>query len=165
MNLTSKQFYLRQRPLSKPTAEDVSLREVEISELGVGELLIKNEFFSIDPAIRGWMRDEPSYMPPIELNAAIRSSTVGTVVESNHPDYQAGDIVYGLNAWEQYSVSNGFFLNKIPVGDKHPRHYYLSVFGAVGLTAYFGITDAAKLKSGETLLMSAAAGAVGSLGG
>lgn len=161
----SKQFFLQQRPAQTPTSEDVGLREIELKPLEKGQLLIKNEYFSIDPAIRGWMKDEPSYMPPIELGEVIRSSTVGTVLDSQHDDYSVGDVVYGLNGWEQYSVSDGYFLNKIPRDSSYPPHYYLSIFGAVGLTAYFGISDCAELKPGETLLMSAAAGAVGSIGG
>lgn len=165
MSVNYQQYYLHQRPHGPATDSDVRVRAVEVDGLNDGQLLIKNEYFSLDPAIRGWMSDEPSYMPPIELNAVIRSSTVGTVVESRHPDFAAGDVVYGLNGWEEYSVSDGYFLTKVPKDNRFPLHYYLSAFGAVGLTAYFGITDAAELKAGDTLLMSAAAGAVGSLGG
>ena len=165
MSINYKQYYLHQRPVGATTDSDVKVRTVEVDGLADGQLLIKNEYFSLDPAIRGWMSDEPSYMPPIELGDVIRSSTVGTVVESKHPDFAAGDLVYGLNGWEQYSVSDGYFLTKVPENNQFPLHYYLSAFGAVGLTAYFGITDAAQLKPGDTLLMSAAAGAVGSLGG
>jgi NADPH-dependent curcumin reductase CurA len=165
MSINYKQYYLHQRPKSTTTDNDVKIRSVEFDGLADGQLLIKNEYFSLDPAIRGWMSDEPSYMPPIALGDVIRSSTVGTVVESSHPDFEVGDIVYGLNGWEEYSVSNGYFLTKVPSDNQFPLHYYLSVFGAVGLTAYFGINDTADLKAGDTLLMSAAAGAVGSLGG
>lgn len=165
MNYKNKQFYLKTRPQGVVTSEAVPVRERVISEIHEGQLVIENHYISIDPAIRGWMRDEPSYMPPIELNEVIRSTTVGTVVESRHPDYAIGDVVYGVNGWETYSVSNGYFLTKVPENNHHPLHYYIGVLGAVGLTAYFGVTDRSGLKKGETLLMSAAAGAVGSLGG
>lgn len=165
MSINYKQFYLHQRPEGDVTESDVRVRTVQVDTLEDGQLLIKNEYFSIDPAIRGWMSDEPNYMPPIELDEVIRSSTVGTIVDSKHPDFEVGDIVYGLNGWEEYSLSNGYFLTKVPTDNQFPLHYYLSIFGAVGLTAYFGITDAAELKPGDTLLMSAAAGAVGSIGG
>ena len=165
MSTKYKQYYLHQRPNGPTTDNDVKVRTVEVDGLAEGELLIKNEYFSLDPAIRGWMSDEPSYMPPIELGDVIRSSTVGTVVESRNSDFAVGDKVYGLNGWEEYSLSVGYFLTKVPEDNPFPLHYYLSAFGAVGLTAYFGITDAADLKPGDTLLMSAAAGAVGSLGG
>lgn len=163
--IQNHQYYLCRRPRGLPGAEDVGIRAEVIGELLEGQLLIQNEYLSIDPAIRGWMRDEPSYMPPIELGAAIRSSTVGKVVQSKHPQFAVGDIVYGLNAWEEYSVSDGYFLTKVPAENPYPHHYYLSILGAVGLTAYFAITEAARLKPGDTLLMSAAAGAVGSIGG
>lgn len=165
MSLSYRQYYLQQRPHGTATDRDVKLRTVEVNALKVGQLLIKNAYFSLDPAIRGWMSDEPSYMPPIELNQVIRSSTVGTVIESQHPDFTEGDVVYGLNGWEEFSLSDGYFLTKVPKETRFPLHYYLSIFGAVGLTAYFGVTDAAGLHEGDTLLMSAAAGAVGSIGG
>lgn len=165
MLIQYKQYYLHQRPKGPTTDSDVKVRTVEVDSLAEGQLLIKNEYFSLDPAIRGWMDDVPSYMPPIVLGDVIRSSTVGAVVDSKHPDFSAGDMVYGLNGWEEYSLSDGYFLTKVPQDNQFPLHYYLSVFGAVGLTAYFGIHDTAELKAGDTLLMSAAAGAVGSLGG
>lgn len=165
MSVNYKQYYLHQRPNGATTDNDVKVRHVDVDGLADGQILIKNEYFSLDPAIRGWMSDEPSYMPPIELGDVIRSSTVGTVVESTHADFAVGDEVYGLNGWEEYSLSDGYFITKVPKDNQFPLHYYLSVFGAVGLTAYFGIKDAAQLKPGDTLLMSAAAGAVGSLGG
>ena len=165
MTIQYKQFYLHQRPKGNTTNNDVKIRSVDFDGLADGQLLIKNDYFSLDPAIRGWMSDEPNYMPPIGLGEVIRSSTVGKVVESKHPDFAVGDQVYGLNGWEEYSLSDGFFLTKVPTDNQFPLHYYLSIFGAVGLTAYFGINDSAELKAGDTLLMSAAAGAVGSLGG
>lgn len=165
MMYKNKQFYLCERPEGVVSSNAVPQREHIIEAIQDGELIIENQYISIDPAIRGWMRDEPSYMPPIELGSVIRSSTVGKVVASRHPDYHVGDRVYGLSGWETYSVSNGFFLNKIPDDSPYPENYYLSIMGAVGLTAYFAITDRSGLKSGETLLMSAAAGAVGSIGG
>jgi len=160
-----RQYVLKQRPQSVPTSADVELVECQYDGLQEGELLIKNSYISLDPAIRGWMRDEPSYMPPIELGEVVRSSVVGTVVESRNNDFVEGDIVYGLAGWADYSISNGFFLTKVPKDNTRPLQNYLSILGAVGLTAYFAINDAAELKAGDTLLMSAAAGAVGSVGG
>lgn len=161
----NRQFYLHQRPKSVPTEDDVRRRDVPIAQPAEGELLIRNHYFSLDPAIRGWMSDTPNYMPPIEIGSPITSTTVGEVVASRHPDYQPGEWVYGINAWEDYSLSTGYFLNKVPLDNRYPVHYYLSIFGAVGLTPYFGVIEAGQAKAGETLLMSAAAGAVGSLGG
>ena len=165
-NSTNRQFYLHQRPTATPTEDDIRRRDVPVPELADGQFLIRNQYFSLDPAIRGWMSDEPSYMPPIELGAPIRCTTVGEVVASKHPDFSEGDAVFGVNAWEDYSVSDGYFMARVPDDNRYPLHYYLSILGAVGLTAYYGVTQAAGIhKPGETLLMSAAAGAVGSVGG
>jgi hypothetical protein len=161
----NRQFYLHQRPEGRPTSDDVRRRDVAVPSPGQGQVLIKNLYFSIDPAIRGWMRDEPNYLPPIELGAPIRSTTVGRVVESRHPDFAEGDEVWGMNAWEDYSVAEGGTLVKIPADNQYPLQYYLDIFGAVGMTPYFGLLEAGQIKSGQTVLMSAAAGAVGSLGG
>ena len=99
MSIQYKQFYLHQRPNGETTDSDVKIRTVDCDGLADGQLLIKNEYFSLDPAIRGWMSDEPNYMPPIELGEVVRSSTVGTVVESKHSDFAVGEQVYGLNGW------------------------------------------------------------------
>lgn len=161
----NRQFYLHRRPAGRPTAEDVRRRDVPIAEPGEGQVLIHNLYFSLDPAIRDWMSDTPSYIPPIEIGHPILSTTIGQVVASRHSGFAEGDFAYGINAWEDYSVSAGDFLMKVPEDNEHPLHYYLSVFGAVGLTPYFGITEVGRPKPGETVLMSAAAGAVGSIGG
>lgn len=161
----NRQFYLHQRPRGEPSGADVRRRDLPVPQPAEGELVIRNHYFSLDPAIRGWMSDTPSYMPPIPVGSAITSTTLGEVVASRHPDYRVGDLVYGINAWEDYSLSTGYFLAKVPADNKYPPHYYLSIFGAVGLTPYFGVIEAGRARAGETLLMSAAAGAVGSIGG
>jgi len=161
----NRQFYLHQRPTGIPTKDDVRLRERPVTSPGEGEVLIRNRYFSLDPAIRGWMDDTPSYLPPIELGAVVRSTAVGEVIESRHPGFQAGDAAVGLLGWEVYSVAPGDELSKVPTDGRFPLHYYVNILGAVGLTPYFGVLDAGRPKSGETLLMSAAAGAVGSVGG
>jgi NADPH-dependent curcumin reductase CurA len=131
-----------------------------------GEMVIRNVYCSLDPAIRAWMDDVPSYMPPIPLGAPIRASTYGCVVSSRAAGFAEGDHVVGLNAIEEFSVSSarGFTTRVDPAAVSSPTHF-LSIFGAVGLTAYFGLFDVAQPKSGETVLVSGAAGAVGSLVG
>lgn len=162
---SNRQFYLHQRPEGTPDRDDIRLREVAMPQPGDNDVLVRNQYFSLDPAIRGWMDDQPSYLPPIELGAPVRSTTVGEVVSSRHPDFQPGDPVVGLLGWEEYSVAAGAGLAKLPTDDRFPRHYYANILGAVGLTPYFGVLDAGQAKAGDTLLMSAAAGAVGSVGG
>lgn len=161
----NRQFYLHQRPKGTPTTDDVRLREQPLAPLAEGEVRVRNAYLSIDPAIRGWMDDIPSYLPPIELGAPIRSTAVGEVSESRHPDFTEGDRVVGLLGWETFSTAGGDTLAKLPADDRFPLHYYVNILGAVGLTPYFGVLDAGQAKAGDTLLMSAAAGAVGSVGG
>jgi len=162
---TNRQFYLHQRPTGTPTRDDVRLREVPVPEPGDGQVVIRNKYFSLDPAIRGWMDDTPSYLPPIELGAVVRSTVVGEVIASRHPAFSVGDAAVGLTGWEEYSMASGDALARVPADGRFPLHYYVNILGAVGLTPYFGVLDAGKPQPGETLLMSAAAGAVGSVGG
>jgi len=165
MQDTTRQFVLRQRPEGVPTADDVVLEEVPMPEPGEGEILVRNHYFSLDPAIRGWMDDSPSYLPPIRLGDPVRSTTLGTVVSSRHPSFAEGEHVTGLMGWAEHSCAPGDYAAKVPEQSEFPPHYFLNILGAVGMTAYFGILDAAGPAPGKTLLMSAAAGAVGSVGG
>ncbi len=159
----NRRFLLVRRPQGTPVPEDFSLVEETIPEPEQGGLIVRNHFASLDPAQRGWMDDAPSYMPPIPLGAPVRASTVGVVHASANPDFQPGDWVLGLNALEDYSVVQpGGFTSKIDVSIVDSPSKYLSAMGAVGLTAYFGLIEAGQPKAGETLLVSGAAGAVGS---
>lgn len=164
-NLSNRQFFLHSRPSGSPTDDNIRRRDTSVPALEAGDVLIHNLYFSLDPAIRGWMSDAPSYLPPIDIGSPIRSTTAGRVIASRHPGFAEGDYVWGMNAWEDYSVARGDTLVPVPADNKYPLHYYLSIFGAVGMTAYFGIIDAGKPRAGETILVSAAAGAVGSLVG
>jgi NADPH-dependent curcumin reductase CurA len=157
---------LRRRPHGLPVAADFELVTEAIPVPADGEMVIRNEYCSLDPAIRGWMDDVPSYMPPIPLGAPIRASTYGRVVSSRATGFAEGDHVIGLNAIEEFSVSSaaGFTTRVDPAAASSPTHF-LGIFGAVGLTAYFGVFDVAQPKPGETVLVSGAAGAVGSLVG
>jgi len=166
MDITQKrQWLLKQRPSGLPTRADVDIADADIPPTPEGHLLVENQYFSLDPAIRGWMSDEPSYLPPIPLGDPVRSTVVGKVIESRSPDFNPGDTVYGLGAWETYSTIPAEFCAAVPADNTLPIHYYLSVLGAVGMTSYFGVTDCGNAQPGQTLLMSAAAGAVGSVGG
>ncbi|MBP8233542.1 NADP-dependent oxidoreductase [Rhizorhabdus sp.] len=159
----NRRFLLVRRPQGTPVPEDFSLVEESIPEPEQGGLIVRNHYASLDPAQRGWMDDAPSYMPPIPLGAPVRASTVGVVHASANPDFQPGDWVLGLNALEDYSVVQpGGFTSKIDVSIVDSPSKYLSAMGAVGLTAYFGLIEAGQPKAGETLLVSGAAGAVGS---
>lgn len=133
---------------------------------GPGEVLLKNLYLSIDPAIRGWMSDAKSYLPPIEIGEPIRSGTLSQIIESNAEGWPVGQIVQALAAWESYSVVSSRMLHgKVKTIDAIPLSTMLSVLGGTGLTAYFGLLEVGRPKEGETVLVSAAAGGVGSIVG
>ena len=162
----NRRFLLQRRPEGTPVPEDFEIVTEPIPEPGEGEIVIRNHYASLDPAQRGWMDDAPSYMPPIALGDPVRATTVGRVHASNHPDFAEGDWVMGLNALEDYSLATaGGFTSNIDVSQVESPTQFLSAMGAVGLTAYFGLLEVAKPKPGETLIVSGAAGAVGSVVG
>jgi len=162
----NRRFTLMRRPVGLPAPGDFRLESAPHPPLSTGEFQICNHYASLDPAIRGWLDDTPSYMPPIALGDAVRATTVGVVEASNTPDFAVGDWVVGLNAIETHSIgSAGSFTAKIDAAAVPSVTNYLSVFGAVGMTAYFGLLDLGKPKAGDTVLVSGAAGAVGSLAG
>ena len=162
----NRRFLLRRRPVGDPVAEDFELVEQPLPELSDGEFLIRNHYASLDPAQRGWMDDAESYMPPIPLGAPVRASTIGVVEASRADGFAPGQWVVGLNAIEDYSVAAaGGFTQPIDPGAVPSVTNYLSLFGAVGMTAYFGLFDVCQPKPGETVLVTGAAGAVGSIVG
>ncbi|MDP3549909.1 MAG: NADP-dependent oxidoreductase [Novosphingobium sp.] len=159
----NRRFLLAHRPHGSPVSDDFSFVEQAVPDAPEGGFVVRNCYASLDPAQRGWMDDAPSYMPPIPLGDPVRASTIGVVAASKSPDFNVGDWVVGLNALEDYSVNGtGGFTMKVDVSHVKSPSRFLSAMGAVGLTAYFGLTDVAKPKPGETLLVSGAAGAVGS---
>jgi NADPH-dependent curcumin reductase CurA len=162
----NRRFLLVRRPQGDLVPADFSLVEEAVPTPRAGGFVVRNHYASLDPAQRGWMDDAPSYMPPIPLGDALRATTVGVVHSSDHPDFAAGDWVIGMTAIEDYShVAPGGFASKIDVSMVPSPTAFLSGLGAVGLTAYFGMTDVLKPQAGETLLVSGAAGAVGSVVG
>ena len=162
----NRRFLLVRRPHGTPVPEDFSLVEAAIPTPPPGGIVLRNHYCSLDPAQRGWMDDAPSYMPPIALRDPVRATTVGVVHASDNPDFQPGDWAMGLNALEDYSAMGpGGFTMKIDVSGVDSPSRFLSAMGAVGLTGYFGLLEVAKPQPGEVLLVSGAAGAVGSVVG
>jgi NADPH-dependent curcumin reductase CurA len=162
----NRRYLLVRRPHGDPVPEDFSLIEEAIPEPADGSFVVRNHYASLDPAQRGWMDDAPSYMPPIPLGDPVRATTVGVVHSSANPDFKVGDWVLGLNALEDYSlVEPGGFTMPIDTSGVASPSAFLSGMGAVGLTGYFGLLDGLKPQAGETLLVSGAAGAVGSVVG
>lgn len=163
--LMNRQYYLASRPKAAPTPEEVPMRDVTLAAPNAGEVVIKNMFISLDPAIRGWMSDAPNYIEPIPIGDAVRSSVIGRVHKSASDDYVEGDVVMTFGGWETYTTAPAAALNKLDEGAGVPLSNFLSVLGPTGLTAYFGLLNVGKPIAGETVLVSAAAGAVGSIVG
>ena len=156
-------FILKKRPQGTPKPEDFELVSEKIPELKNGSILIRNHFISLDPAIRGWLDDTPSYLPPVVLGDSVRATAIGQVEASKNNNFKPGEWVLGLNGIEEFSVvEEGGFTAHIDNSIVPSPTNYLSILGAVGMTAYFGLLDAGKPKKGETVLVSGAAGAVGS---
>jgi NADPH-dependent curcumin reductase CurA len=160
---TNLQIRLAARPQGLPKDSDFQFTEEPIPQPGEGQVLVKNVLLSLDPAMRGWMNEGRSYVPPIGIGEVMRGLTVGKVVESRHPELKSGDIVSGVLGWQHYAVARGKDLNRIPPGIS--PNVALGPLGMTGLTAYFGLLDVGQLKAGETVLVSGAAGAVGSIVG
>lgn len=163
---TNRRFLLKRRPNGDPVADDFALVEQTTPDLAEGQFLIRNHYASLDPAMRGWMDDADSYMPPIPLGAPVRASTIGVVEASRAEGFAPGQWVMGLNAIEDYSVGTvGGFTQPIDPGAVPSVTNYLSLFGAVGMTAYFGLFEVCEPEPGDTVLVTGAAGAVGSIVG
>lgn len=162
----NRRFLLVRRPNGMPVAEDFDLVTEPAPELADGQFLIRNRYASLDPAIRGWMDDAPSYMPPIPLGDPVRASIVGEVAASKSDEFPVGQWVSGLGAIEDYTVGQaGGFTAKVDPSIVPSPTNFLSVLGAVGMTAYFGYMEVCKPQQGDVVLVTGAAGAVGSLVG
>lgn len=159
-----KQILLKTRPTGMPTDENFEIKETEVRQPGQGEVLVRTVYISVDPYLRGRMNDVKSYIPPFQLNEVISSGAIGQVEESHSDLFKKGDLVLGSLGWEEYSVVKDTAVRKIDA-NLAPASAYLSVLGMTGLTAYFGLIDIGKPKTGETVVVSGAAGAVGSIVG
>jgi len=163
---TNRRWLIRQRPVGLPKRTDFELVREPVGEPPDGALLVHNHYCSLDPAMRGWLKDAPSYMPPIPLNDALRAVSIGRVAASRQEDFKVGDWVFGVMAIEDYSIVRpDGFLRTIDPSRVTSITRYLSVLGPVGVTAYCGLMEVACPRAGDTVLVSAAAGASGSLVG
>jgi len=161
MTTKNRRWILRQRPSGDISETDLQLVQAPMPEPRDGEILVRNVYLMVAPTNRVWMSDIDQYMAPVAIGDVMRGGTMGVVVESNHPQFKPGDIVEGGMAWEEYSVTR--HARRIPVEYGLPLHAFASVLGNSGMTAYFGLLDIARPKAGETLVVSAAAGGVGSI--
>ena len=164
MALTNHKFLLAARPVGMPQRSDWTYTEQPVSEPKEGELLVHLLYISLDPAMRMWINDARSYMPPVGIGEVMRALGVGIVTASRNPRFAVGDHVSGPFGMQEYALTNGQGVRKVDA-KLAPLPKYLSVFGMPGMTAYFGLLDTGQPKSGETVVVSAAAGAVGSIVG
>jgi len=161
---TNHAFRLASRPSGLPTRENWNYVEEPAATPGEGEVLVKVELISLDPAMRGWMNDAPSYIPPVGIDEVMRALALGEVVDSKHDGFAVGDRVSGLFGVQAYAAVPGDGLTKVDT-DAAPAEKWLSVLGMTGMTAYFGLLDIGKPREGETVVVSGAAGAVGQVVG
>jgi len=161
---SSKEIHLVSRPQGEPRSSDFAVVVAAVPDPGPGEVLVRNRFFSVDPYMRGRMRDAASYVPPFALGAVMTGMAVGEVVTSQSPDLAAGDFVVHDQGWREYALGPANSFRRVPAGEV-PLSAWLGVLGMVGLTAWVGMLEIAALKPGEVVFVSGAAGAVGSLAG
>jgi NADPH-dependent curcumin reductase CurA len=165
MNDINRQFLLSARPIGKIRTSDLELVESAIPSINAGEVLVRNEYFSLDPSMKGHMEDRSDYRAPLAIGDVMAGRTVGTIVASEHSDYREGNQVFGFFGMQDYAVSDGI---------KTPFHVYeqpvapeaaLGVLGGTGMAAYFGLLDLGEPKAGDVLVVSGAAGATGNVAG
>ena len=161
----NQQWRLVSRPVGLIKESDFQWTEETLPVPGDGELLVRIIYLSLDPAIRGWVNDVKSYMPPVALGEVMRGIALGVVEQSKHPKFKAGELVQGLLGWQTHALSDGSGLARLPREGVPDLTAYLGLLSMVGPTAYFGLLDVGKPRAGDTLVVSAAAGAVGSVVG
>lgn len=160
--IKSREVRLKNRPVGLPGQSDFELVETNVAEIGEGEVLIRNIYMSVDPYMRGRMYDRKSYVPPFQLNQPLEGGCVGQVVASKNNKFTVGDCVMSMLGWREYAVSDGTGLTVVDP-NLVPIQTYLGTAGMPGMTAYIGLLDIGKPKEGETVFVSAASGAVGSV--
>lgn len=162
MTRLNRQWILRRRPVGDIGPDDLELRESPIPVPASGQVLARTIYLSLDPAQRISMSDLPQYQPPVPIGQVMRGGTLSVVEVSCHPDFEAGDMIAGPGGWQEYSLLMG---GRRIAGDQVPLTAHMSVLGITGATAYFGLLDIGRPRPGDTVVVSAAAGAVGSIAG
>lgn len=161
---TNRRFLLAKRPVGHVTREDFTFEQGPVADLVDGQILVRNLYLSLDPAMRGWMNEGKSYIPPVGLGEVMRALGVGEVMESKHPGFAVGEHVQGAVGVQEWFAGDPRGFYKIDVG-LAPLPLYLSALGMTGMTAYFALLEVGAPKAGETVVISGAAGAVGSVAG
>lgn len=164
MTSNHRQWRLRRRPVGEIGPDDLELVSVPKPVPGPGQILVRTIYLSLDPTNRIWMSDRPQYMPPVAIGDVMRGGVVGVVEQSNHPHFAVGDFVRpAIGGWQEYVVADA--AQRLKVDDTVPLLAHMSAMGMTGATAYFGLLDIGRPQPGETVVISAAAGAVGSIAG
>ena len=158
----NRQVRLKSRPDGIPQAANFEIAQAAVPELSDRQFLVRNEFLSVEPAMRGWVSAVANYSTPVGLGEVMRSFAAGTVVASRHPDYAEGQRVMGLFGWQDYAVSDGKSVTRKVREADLPLSLSLGILGLNGVTAYFGLLDVGQPRPGDTVVVSTAAGAVGS---
>lgn len=164
----NRQFRLASRPVGDITASNFEYREELIPEPSDGEVLVRTVYLSLDPTNRIWMSDRPQYMPPVQIGQVMRGVVIGVVEKSKNSDFHTGDLISGVLGWQDYALAlgnTGLGITKLPHPLPCPLAAFVGPLGATGFTAYFGLLDIGQPKAGETIVVSAASGAVGSVVG
>lgn len=164
MTDVNRQVRLASRPTGWVTPENFELTEAPVPDPGEGEVLVKNVYLSVDPYMRGRMNDVKSYVPPFEVGEVLTGGVVGKVVASRNPAFREGTWVNGMLGWESYTLTGGQGLYRLPTLEV-PKSYWLGLLGTPGMTAYVGLFEIGRAQPRETVFVSAAAGAVGSIVG
>jgi NADPH-dependent curcumin reductase CurA len=164
MSKLNHKFELAARPVGMPKRNDWAYKEEAVREPSDGELLIKILYISLDPAMRGWMNEGKSYIAPVEIGAVMRAGGLGRVTASKNLEFAVGDYVCGAFGVQEFAISNGNGITKINAGAV-PLPVFLGTLGMPGMTGYFGLLDIGQPKPGETVVVSGAAGAVGTVVG
>jgi NADPH-dependent curcumin reductase len=160
----NRRIVLKSRPAGAPTPDNFRLEEIPVPAPSSGQLLLRTVYLSLDPYMRGRMNEGPSYAPPVAVGDPMVGGTVSRVEASNHPGFQKGELVLSYCGWQDYALSDGSGLTRLSADFAHPS-YALGVLGMPGFTAYMGLLDIGQPKPGETVVVAAATGAVGSVVG
>ena len=164
MTIENRKWILKERPSGLVKDSDFELVTEVLPKINEGEILLENLYLSFDPTQRGWLNDVPGYLPPVQIGEVIRSGGIGKVIDSNNPEYKTGDLTFGLIGWQTHCLTKPNVDDRFRVvPDLLPIPTMLNVMGSTGITAYYGLVELGKPKSGETVLVSGAAGATGSV--
>ncbi len=164
MTIENRKWILKERPSGLVKDSDFELITEVLPKINEGEILLENLYLSFDPTQRGWLNDVPGYLPPVQIGEVIRSGGIGKVIDSNNPEYKTGDLTFGLIGWQTHCLTKPNVDDRFRVvPDLLPIPTMLNVMGSTGITAYYGLIELGKPKSGETVLVSGAAGATGSV--